>query len=140
MLQESSTDAVTAVLANNTTATSFNTFISAIEAAGLRDVLASQDSIFTLLAPTDAAFEELGSEALDEILGNPETLRSTVLYHVLAGRAFNTQELANIDGRGIIAGNGSVVTITADGEDNILINNADITYADIGASLSLIHI
>ena len=51
----------------------FTTLASAIDAAGLTDTL-SGEGTFTLLAPTDEAFEALPEGALDALLTDPEAL------------------------------------------------------------------
>ena len=56
----------------------FDTLVMAIDAAGLNEVLSSTNT-FTLFAPSDAAFDALGTEALDTLIADPDTLRSILL-------------------------------------------------------------
>ena len=67
----------------------FSTLIAAIDAAGLGETLEGEGP-FTVLAPTDAAFEAafeaLGITA-EELLANTETLTAILLYHVLGEEA-----------------------------------------------------
>ena len=76
----------------------FSTLVAAVEAAGLGETLAGEGP-FTVLAPTDAAFEEafaaLGITA-EELLADTETLTQILLYHVL-GQAADSQLVATLD-------------------------------------------
>ncbi|NDJ59965.1 MAG: DUF4397 domain-containing protein [Chloroflexi bacterium] len=73
-------------LANDTDGR-FTTLVAALEAAGLTDVLTGEDE-FTVMAPTDAAFEaalaDLGLTA-EELLADTDTLTDILLYHVIPG-------------------------------------------------------
>jgi uncharacterized surface protein with fasciclin (FAS1) repeats len=62
----------------------FATLTTALSAAELLDTFNS-DGTFTLFAPTNAAFEKLGSEALDAVLANQSALSSILTYHVVPG-------------------------------------------------------
>ncbi len=63
----------------------FETLVAALVATGLDSVLADGDAEFTVFAPTDAAFDLLGQEAIDGLLDDPDTLRDILLYHVISG-------------------------------------------------------
>jgi len=70
----------------------FNYLIAAAKAAGLADVLQG-DGPFTVLAPTDAAFEALGEETINALL-QPEAkeqLQRILLNHVIPGRVYADQ-------------------------------------------------
>lgn len=54
-----------------------------LEETELTNVI-SQPGSFTIIAPTDAAFEELGSE-LDELRENPQQLQNVVIGHLFQG-------------------------------------------------------
>lgn len=71
---------------------SFNTLVAAATAAGLADVLQGEGP-FTVLAPTDAAFEALGEETINALL-QPEAkdqLQRILLNHVIPGRVYADQ-------------------------------------------------
>lgn len=54
-----------------------------LEETELTNVI-SQPGPYTVIAPTDEAFEELGSE-LDEIRSNPERMQNVVIGHLFQG-------------------------------------------------------
>lgn len=55
---------------------------AAVAASGLNTLLEG-DGQFTLLAPTNEAFEKIPAETLNRILGDPEALRGEHLQFVL---------------------------------------------------------
>jgi transforming growth factor-beta-induced protein len=59
-----------------------NTLETAIRTAELVTALSNQDDIFTVFAPTDAAFAALPAGVLDTVLANKTLLRDILAYHV----------------------------------------------------------
>ncbi|MCH1445172.1 MAG: fasciclin domain-containing protein [Luminiphilus sp.] len=118
----------------------FETLVAAASAGNLLGTMSDPDADITVFAPTDAAFEALGENAVSYLLDNPELLESTLLHHVLAA------EVTSIDA---IAAAGGTVTM-ANGEDasigfgesgrTLTINSANITVTDIVASNGIIHV
>jgi len=64
----------------------FNTLVAAVVEAGLVDALQGPGP-FTVFAPTDAAFAELGLTPAN--IGTVPNLADILLYHVVAGRVFS---------------------------------------------------
>ena len=118
----------------------FSTLVAAVEAAGLGDALEGEGPL-TVLAPTDAAFEEafaaLGITA-EELLADTETLTQILLYHVL-GQAADSQLVATLDGQDVETLQGEAVTVTVDG-GTILINQAEVVSADLEADNGIVHV
>ena len=118
----------------------FETLVAAATAANLVGTLSDPDADLTLFAPTDAAFEALGEEAVPFLLDNLELLATVLLYHVLGA------EVTSVDA--IVAAGNSVTM--ANGEDasigfgesgrTLMINGANITVTDIVASNGIIHV
>merc|ERR1712223_1314371 len=65
----------------------FNTLLAAIEKAELVETLQS-DGPFTILAPTDEAFAEIGEDKLNTILEDKDLLTKILLRHVLPNAKF----------------------------------------------------
>ena len=63
-----------------------STLVVAVKAAGLVDVL-SGEGPFTVLAPTNEAFEKLPKGALEGLLADPDALAGVLKAHVVAGKA-----------------------------------------------------
>jgi uncharacterized surface protein with fasciclin (FAS1) repeats len=114
----------------------FNTFLTAIKAADLHDMLKGAGP-FTLFAPTDAAFSKLPAGMVDNLL-KPESkneLVNILTYHVvpdkvlwaaLAGQKTTVQSLQ-----------GSHVSI--DAIDGVKVDNAEVIERDVHASNGVIH-
>ncbi len=118
----------------------FSTLIAAIDAAGLSETLEGEGP-FTVLAPTDAAFEAafeaLGITA-EELLADTATLTSILTYHVL-GQEADSQLVATLDGSSVETLNGQSVDIAVvDGQ--IMINQATVVSADLAADNGIVHV
>jgi transforming growth factor-beta-induced protein len=118
----------------------FSTLIAAIDAAGLGETLEGEGP-FTILAPTDAAFdaafEALGITA-EELLADTETLTAILLYHVL-GQEADSQLVATLDGSSVATLNPQEVAISVvDGQ--IMINEATVVSADLIADNGIVHV
>ncbi len=116
----------------------FTTLVSALAASGLDQVLADESQQYTVFAPTDAAFEALGDDAVTALLADATALNSTLLYHVLPG-SVNAETATSLAGNTITMQDGSTAELTLDGE-TLKINDASITATDIAASNGIIHV
>ncbi len=118
----------------------FSTLVAAVEAAGLVETLEG-DGPFTVLAPTDAAFEEaftaLGITA-EELLADTDTLTAILTYHVLP-QAADSQLVATLDGQSVPTVNGEPVDISVmDG--NVMVDQATVVSADLAADNGIVHV
>ena len=115
---------------------SFNTLVTAVQAAGLVDTLKSEGP-FTVFAPTDEAFAKLPAEVLEAALADPEGLLTQVLlYHVVPGKVMST-DLS--DGLEAATAQGESVVFTI-GDGAAMVNDANIVAADVEASNGVIHV
>ncbi len=115
----------------------FKTLAAALTAAGLVDTLKGSGP-FTVFAPTDAAFAKLPAGTLDTLL-KPESkakLTAILTYHVVAGKVMAADVVKLKEAKTV---NGAMVAVKVDG-GNVMINNAKVTTADIGASNGVIHV
>jgi uncharacterized surface protein with fasciclin (FAS1) repeats len=64
----------------------FSTLVTAVKAAGLVDTL-NGPGPFTVLAPTDEAFNKLPKGTVDGLLKDIPKLKDVLLYHVVPGKA-----------------------------------------------------
>ena len=117
----------------------FSILVSALSKPELSDLLAAANDPtqdLTVFAPNNAAFEAvltaLGKESIDDI--PVELLKEIVSYHIVAGAVLST-ELSNGDVETILPGESVTVDIT----NGVMINNANVTAADITAVNGVIH-
>ncbi|NNC43678.1 MAG: DUF4331 family protein [Acidimicrobiia bacterium] len=115
----------------------FDTLVTAVQAAGLEDTLRGAGP-FTVLAPTDAAFAALGTDTINALLADPDTLADILLYHVISGAAVTSDVVVTLDSATMA--NGDDITIeVVDGQ--VVINGvATVTTVDIMASNGVIHV
>lgn len=116
-----------------TQASSFGTLLKALDTAGLGDILKSSDR-YTLLAPTNEAFDKLPQSALDQLLANPTKLKRVLLYHVLFGDV-RAEDLAETNEAPTVEG--SIVAVEQG--DSLKVNGAQVTETDILADNGVIH-
>jgi uncharacterized surface protein with fasciclin (FAS1) repeats len=118
----------------------FTTLIAAVDAAGLTDTLEGEGP-FTVLAPTDAAFEAaleaLGITA-EELLADTETLTAILKYHVL-GQAADSSLVATLDGQEVPTLQGESILVTVDG-GSIFLNDAEVVSPDLMADNGIVHV
>ena len=120
----------TAVAAGN-----FNTLAKALTEAGLVEEL-QKEGPFTVFAPTDEAFSKLPEGTLENLLKDKEALKKVLLYHVVSGKVM-ASDVVNLQSATTLEGN-DVKIKTVDG--NVMINNAKVIKADVGASNGVIHV
>ncbi len=112
----------------------FSTLVTAVQAAGLVDALQGPGP-YTVFAPTNTAFDALPVGALDALLADPEALKNVLFYHVVPG-AIMAADIT--DGLVATTLQGDKVQFSLSG-DTVLINDAQITTADILAANGVIH-
>ena len=107
---------------------SLKTFVAAVEAAALADML-KRTGPFTVFAPSDQAFESLPAGTLEHLL-KPE--HRTELIHVLKNHVVSGELISDgIRGKKFSRKSLAGVELTIDGHDNIKVNKAHINTADI---------
>jgi uncharacterized surface protein with fasciclin (FAS1) repeats len=116
---------------------SLKTFVAAVKAANLSDMLKGSGP-FTVFAPSDKAFEALLAGTLDRLL-KPEhrdELVRILKHHVVSGEIMQEKIRGKKFTRKSLAG----PELTIDGHDNIKVNGSHIVAAGMEASNGLIHI
>ncbi|XP_038596358.1 transforming growth factor-beta-induced protein ig-h3 [Tachyglossus aculeatus] len=116
----------------------FETLRAAVAASGLNTLLEG-DGQFTLLAPTNEAFEKIPKETLNRILGDPEALKDLLNHHILksamcaeaiiAGLSMETLEGTQLE----VGCNGDVLTLNGKAiisNKDILATNGVVHYID----------
>jgi uncharacterized surface protein with fasciclin (FAS1) repeats len=118
---------------------SFGTLVAALQATELDAVLADESQTFTVFAPTDDAFNLLGSDTINSLLEDTETLSDILLYHVLSGTAVDSTTAISLDGSMVDAANGDALNIEVRDGD-LFINDSQVITADIATSNGIIHV
>ena len=115
---------------------SFKTFGKVLRKAGLEDTLRGVGP-FTLLAPTDAAFDKLPPGKLDNLMKpeNKEELVSILNHHVLAGRS-SVADMSKLTMAKTLGGQS--VPIVSSGS-RVKVDGAELTSRDIQSSNGVLH-
>ena len=122
------------IVATAKAAGSFNTLLTAVEAAGLVDTLKG-DGPCTVFAPTDEAFAKIPAETLNALLADKDKLRAVLTYHVVPGKVTST-EVVKLSSAKTVQGQ-EVAISTADG---VKVDGANVVKADIMTSNGVIHV
>ncbi|MBO6886107.1 MAG: fasciclin domain-containing protein [Marivita sp.] len=114
----------------------FGTLVAAVQAAGLVDTLKGEGP-FTVFAPTDEAFAALPEGTVESLLlpENKDQLVAILTYHVIPGKVMSTDLTDDMEAATV---QGSSVTIDLD--NGVMVENANVTTADIEASNGVIHV
>ena len=115
-----------------------NSLVAALTHANLVGVLSSEGP-YTVFAPTDAAFEEMGLNLSEfDTEEDNETLQKILSYHVTMGSVMSS-ELS--DGMEINALIQEPITVNIYGQGAVVLNGeASVTTADVETSNGIIHI
>ena len=112
----------------------FQTLLTAVDAAGLGDTLADGGP-FTVFAPTDDAFAALPQETVQGLLADPPALVRVLNYHVVPGRIMSAQITSDSEQKTV---EGGVLKIAVNG--SVTVNHATVTQADVEAENGVIHV
>jgi len=117
----------------------FGTLLAAAEAAGLVETLAGAGP-FTVLAPTDTAFDRIAPNQLQALLKpeNREKLKTILLYHVIPGRVYADAVLSS--GQLSTAAEGSRSVSARQTDNGVFLGGAKLLKADVEASNGVVHV
>lgn len=115
-----------------------STLVAAVEAGELVEALSDESTMLTVFAPTNDAFAAIQS-TVDTLLlpENQADLQNVLQYHVVEGKVMST-DLS--DGMTVTALNGDTLTITIDANNNVFVNGAQVTLADVETSNGVVHL
>ena len=132
MAEKSNNLAEVAVQAGN-----FKSLVKALEASELVDAL-TQDTSYTVFAPTDDAFKKLPETLLASLFQpeNKEMLKTILLYHVVPG-TLRAKEVSSVRQLSTLSGE-AVQIRTSDG--GVKVDQSTVVKADITASNGVIHV
>ena len=110
----------------------FSTFVELALLSGFADEL-DRAQRYTVLAPTNAAFDTLTAEELDALRNDPARLRAALGYHVIVGQLPVAELVDQIE-----TVNGARLEIVGAGAD-LRVQGAEISKPDLFATNGVIH-
>ncbi|XP_066472308.1 transforming growth factor-beta-induced protein ig-h3 [Tiliqua scincoides] len=108
---------------------------TAVAAAGLNNLLES-DGQFTLLAPTNEAFEKIPQETLNRILGDPEALKDLLNNHILKTAMCAEAIIAGLSMETL---DGNLLEVGCNGEELTINGRPIIANKDVIATNGVVH-
>ncbi|WP_407648165.1 fasciclin domain-containing protein [Devosia rhodophyticola] len=138
------------IIENAVNSADHTTLVAAVKAAGLVDTL-SGEGPFTVLAPTNEAFDALPAGTVETLLKpeNKEMLSTILACHVIAAKALSTDIVGMVKDDGgehmvdTVGGCKLTLKTTADGGVTVTDENgttANVTIADVMQSNGVIHV
>ncbi len=121
---------------------SFKTLLAAVEAAGLTPVLKGKGP-FTVLAPTDAAFEALPPGTVSSLLlpENKNQLTDILKYHVIAGKVRSDKVVGLSSAPTLLPMKNVGIKVTG---GSVFLNDTDpptkVSAVDVDSSNGVIHV
>jgi uncharacterized surface protein with fasciclin (FAS1) repeats len=112
----------------------FKTLVTAAKVAGLDKTLSGKGP-FTVLAPTDKAFEKVPKKTLEALLKNKKKLTEVLMYHVIPGRVVSCEVSGMKSAK--TAGGG---TLKISKLLTLKVNEAKVIKKDIKCSNGVIHV
>ncbi|MEJ0060054.1 MAG: fasciclin domain-containing protein [Terricaulis sp.] len=114
----------------------FQTFLAAVQAAGYEETLRGEGP-FTVFAPTDAAFEDMGEAEVDRLMqpAAHEELLALLAYHVVPDRVTS----AGVEGQVARPEAASGYRLEIDGRTGLRVNDELVVLPDIEASNGVIQ-
>lgn len=116
-------------------------FAAILEESGLAAELSGAEGPFTVLAPTNGAFDDLPADVVAELRTRPDLLAEVVDNHLVAGAA-DEAELRRLasDGAGTaVTALGSAMPVTVAGAA-VTIGDATVVDADLWADNGVVHV
>lgn len=113
---------------------SFNTLVTAVQAAGLVDTLKGPGP-FTVFAPTDEAFAKLPAGTVDALLNDIPKLKKILTYHVVSGKVL-AADVVKLKSATTVQGS----DVKIDASNGVKINDAKVATPDIAADNGVIHV
>jgi uncharacterized surface protein with fasciclin (FAS1) repeats len=115
----------------------FETFLKAVEAAGMTDTLKQAGAVYTVFAPTDDAFAKIPAEQLQALLKDRTQLRQVIGYHILPQKKYDWEmrrdAVRTLDGRTL-----QIAQYTA--PDDIRLNDTvEVVESNLKASNGVVH-
>lgn len=114
---------------------SFNTLVTAVQAAGLVETLKG-DGPFTVFAPTDAAFAAIPKADLEALLADREKLTAVLTYHVVSGKVM-AADVVGLDSATTVQGSDIDIEVADSG---VTVDGANVVTTDIETSNGVIHV
>jgi transforming growth factor-beta-induced protein len=114
----------------------FTTFLSLLDSANLDVDLDNPAQTYTVFAPTDAAFEQLSDEQMNQLMSDPQSLETILSYHLI-GDTLGINQIATDDYIPTLEGRPLIVT--TNNSQQVFINGDQLASFNIVAANGVVH-
>jgi uncharacterized surface protein with fasciclin (FAS1) repeats len=119
----------------------FSTLVTALTAADLETTLSNEDAMFTVFAPTNAAFAKVDPDALAALLADTAALSTVLLTHVVSDASLSALDAYAANGKMLTTTSGTMIDVMVDAESgNLMIGGAQVVISDIYTTNGVIHV
>ena len=119
----------------------FSTLVTALTATDLVTTLSDEDAMFTVFAPTNAAFAAVDPDALSALLADTDALTNVLLTHVVGGATLSSLDAYAANGKMLTTASGTAIDVAIDAETGMLIiGGANVVISDIYTTNGVIHV
>jgi uncharacterized surface protein with fasciclin (FAS1) repeats len=119
----------------------FSTLVTALTAADLVTTLSNEDAMFTVFAPTNAAFDKIDSDALAALLADTEMLTKVLLTHVVGESSLSSVDAYSKNGRSLTTASEVMIDVSVDIDTGMLmVGGAKVIISDIYTTNGVIHV
>jgi transforming growth factor-beta-induced protein len=119
----------------------FSTLVTALTAADLVTTLSNDDAMFTVFAPTNAAFAKIDADALTALLADTEALTKVLLTHVVAESSISSFDAYAANGGSLTTASGTMIDVSIDAETGqLIVGGAKVVISDVYTTNGIIHV
>ena len=119
----------------------FSTLTDALTQADLVDTLSDENAVFTVFAPTNAAFDKVDPDALSALLADNDALTNVLLTHVVSGASVGSLDAYAANGTMLTMASGEMIEVAINAETGeLVIGGATVTIKDIYTTNGVIHV
>lgn len=116
-----------------------STLVTAVQAAGLVELLSDETKMFTVFAPLNSAFDKIDSDALTALLADTQALTDVLTYHVIADSDVDSVTALSLSGKTVSMANGDEITVMMK-DGKLFINNSEVVTKDIVTNNGTVHL
>ncbi|MDJ0877231.1 MAG: fasciclin domain-containing protein, partial [Halieaceae bacterium] len=95
--------------------------------------------VFTVFAPNDDAFAKLGTDTINDLLADTDTLSDILLYHVIVGQEVESAAAVALAGSMVEMANGDSVTLSVT-SGTLFVNDSRVIAIDVVANNGIAHV
>lgn len=119
----------------------FSTLVTALTEADLVTALSDESKMFTVFAPTNAAFDKIPADTLDALIADIDALTNVLLTHVVSDASLSSLDAYAANGKKLTTTSGTDISVMVDADTGMLmIGGANVIIKDIYTTNGVIHV